>query len=67
MYGHTKLVQTFRDKAWILGQCTDIHWYKLLEIKLGFWDNVREYNSKKRLEIKLWFWDNVRTYTGTNF
>ena len=30
---------------------------KLLEVKLGFWDNVRKYNGKKLLEIKLGFLD----------
>ena len=30
---------------------------KMLEIKLGFWDNVRKYNGKKFLEIKLGFGD----------
>ena len=26
-------------------------------MKLGFWDNIRKYNGKKKLEIKLEFWD----------
>ena len=30
---------------------------KLLEVQLGFGDNVRKYNGKKLLEIKLGFWD----------
>ena len=37
---------------------------KLIEIKLGFWDNVRKYKGKKLLEIKLGFWDNVPKYNG---
>ena len=28
---------------------------KHIEIKLGFWDNVRKYNGKKLIEIKLGF------------
>ena len=28
---------------------------KRIEIKLGFWDNVRKYNGKKLIEIKLGF------------
>ena len=36
--------KTFRDEAWVLGQCTEIIIMvkKLLEMKLGFWDNVRK-------------------------
>ena len=29
----------------------------LLEIKLGFWDNVQKYSVKKLIEIKDGFWD----------
>ena len=29
---------------------------KLIEIKLGFWDNIRKYNGKQLLEIELGFW-----------
>ena len=33
------MLKTFRDKAWVLEQCTSITVKKkLLEIKLGFWD-----------------------------
>ena len=35
---------------------------KLIEIKLGFWDNVQKYNDKKLLEIKFGFGDNVQKY-----
>ena len=27
---------------------------KLLEVKLGFWDNVRKYNCKKTFRDKPW-------------
>ena len=54
------MVKTYRDKAWVLRQCTE----KLLEIKLGFWVNVRKYNDKKLLEIKLGSWNNVRKSDG---
>ena len=38
---------------------------KLIEIKLGFWYNVRKYNNKKKLvEMKLGFWDNVWKYNS---
>ena len=37
---------------------------KLIEKKLGYWDNARKYNGKKLLEIKLGFWDNVWKYNG---
>ena len=35
---------------------------KLMEsdMRLGFWDNVLKYNSKKLIEIKLEFWDNIQ-------
>ena len=40
MYGNIMLKKTFRDKARVFGQCTEIITMvkKLLEIKLGFWD-----------------------------
>ena len=37
-----------------------------IDIKLGFWGNVRKYNGKKIIEIKLGFWDNVRKFNGKN-
>ena len=38
----------------------------LIEIKLGFWDNVRKYNGKNLIEIKLGICDNVLKYNGKN-
>ena len=35
---------------------------KLIDIRLGFWDNVRKYNGKKLMEIKLGFLDNVMIF-----
>ena len=51
------MVETYRDKAWVLVKCTEYNDKKLLEIKLGFGTIYGNVMVKKLLELKLRFGD----------